>query len=136
MNTLTQVVGETWGLARITFIAALINISLNLYFIPRFGIMAAAINTAIAYLFLFAFMLVRANKKLNIDYELGRIGKLFFMFLAIVAVGSFIDFHVFTNLLIKAFLLICFPVGLFAVGFYTDSEKMVICNHLQNALRK
>jgi O-antigen/teichoic acid export membrane protein len=38
-----------------TLLSAIINITLNIIFVPKFGYIAAAITTTISYLFLFIF---------------------------------------------------------------------------------
>ena len=85
MNILTQLIGKTKGIALVTFAASVINITLNILLVPKFGILAAAVNTTIGYTALFILMLIKANRNIRLEYEYARIGKA--LFLAIMLVG-------------------------------------------------
>lgn len=55
------------------FLGALINIGLNYFFIPRWGISGAAVASVIAYLFIVLFNFTIAEKMYPVGYSLRRI---------------------------------------------------------------
>ncbi len=124
MNILTQLLGITKNVAWFTFAAAVVNISSNLIFVPRYGILAAAINTSVGYLLLFLFMFIRANKEISIEFEYGRIGKI--LLIALLFIGASLLFPIGNQLIqfiAKMILIAFFPLGLFLSGFMNKEEK-------------
>lgn len=65
----TKIIGSWW------MAAAVLNIGLNIIFIPRFGIIAAAIATLIAYLFIFVTILRYSQKYIKIRFDFKFIAK-------------------------------------------------------------
>lgn len=65
----TKIIGSLW------MTAAIVNIILNILFVPHFGIVAAAISTLIAYGIAFAVSLFYSRKNIEIKFELGFIAK-------------------------------------------------------------
>ena len=65
----TKIIGSLWMLA------ALINIVINIVFVPHYGIIAAAISTLIAYGFAFAVSLFYSVKYIKITFNFGFILK-------------------------------------------------------------
>lgn len=76
VNAVTVMAGRTRWLWAVSGIAALANIGLNLAFVPRFGPLAAAINTAVGYAILLGgvFLYMRRVCDPPIPYEWRRIG--------------------------------------------------------------
>lgn len=94
-----------------TIISALVNIALNFLFVPKYGMMAAAVNTFIAYLILFILIFIYSQKYFPIHYEYG---KFFLMILAGIflyfsAIGSaVICKNIFAVVITKSFVLSLF----------------------------
>lgn len=61
---------KTRRISSFTFLAAIINCGLNLFFIPSFGIMGAAYSTIISYVILSIMLTVDSKKLLNIKWPL------------------------------------------------------------------
>ena len=115
---------KTGGLAVITFVAALLNVGLNLYLVPRFGMMAAAVNAVIGYAALAAGAYFLARRVYPIPYEYSR-----WLRVIIVAVGSaFLALVVFStqpaliSIVGKSLLALAWPLLLYIVGFWTSQE--------------
>ena len=70
--------GKNFYMAFITMFCAGINIGLNFWLIPHFGIIAAAINTAIAFFIQDILSILASNKYYRINYEYFKLTKLFF----------------------------------------------------------
>ncbi len=56
-------------IAGLTIVAAPPDIGLNLLLVPRFGIMAAAVNTLIAFTVLFGLAYMAGQRDLSVRYE-------------------------------------------------------------------
>lgn len=69
INKKTNFIGKIW------VIAAILNIVLNLIFIPQFGIIAAAVTTLIAYTFTFTLTWFYSTKYLDFEFEFRSIVK-------------------------------------------------------------
>jgi Membrane protein involved in the export of O-antigen and teichoic acid len=59
----TKIIGSQW------MAAAALNVILNIVFIPRFGIIAAAVSTLAAYLFTLAITLIYSQKCIKIEFD-------------------------------------------------------------------
>lgn len=108
----------------VTAIGAAVNIGLNLVTVPRWGIMAAAVNTAIAYALLAVMHGVLAHRLYPIAWEYGR-----WMVLLLCAAATFLagqlGIHLgpWLNLMAKtALLLTLFPALLVLCGFPRGGE--------------
>lgn len=76
MNAVTMIAGETRWVWIATLLAASVNVMLNLLLVPVWGIMAAAINTAVGYAVLFLALSLYAQLRHGavLEYEWRRIG--------------------------------------------------------------
>lgn len=68
----TKIIGSLW------MISAVINVVLNIIFVPHFGIVAAAISTLAAYGFVFAVSMFYSQKYIKVKLEFGFIFKSIF----------------------------------------------------------
>jgi len=122
---LSHIVGNTRWIAIGTICTALVNIVLNLVFVPIFGVIAAAITTTVSYLFLLIFTFVIANKKYALPYEFGRLLKIFFS----VSVTYIASYSMVMNNIWFRFggklmlLLVLLPFILYISKFFKDEEK-------------
>ena len=118
--------------APIVIIGALaVNIGLNFWLIPRYGIMGATISTLASYVVFCALRYWASNLFFKVKYEWGRV-------FTILAVGSALigmfyltdslrgdvpsDTRLFLSLALKASLALSFPVLLFALHFFHERE--------------
>ena len=112
--------------AAVEWVAAIINIGMNLLLIPRFGITGAALATFISYLSLPILAGLVARQYLVVDYNWRRLFKISF---AVVSACGFLYFissrvglSLFSTILINFFILLSF----FGIGYYlliTDHER-------------
>jgi O-antigen/teichoic acid export membrane protein len=123
-NTLTLIAGKTRAVALVTTTAAAANIGLNLLLIPYWGVMAAALNTALGYAILSGFMFWRAQRIKPLAYEYQRFAKLALALLGFMVVGqALMQFHPLINLGIGIGLLAFLPLALAGLDFWTADEK-------------
>jgi len=110
----------TSWLPLVTGIAAVVTIGLNLLLIPRFGMMAAAWITLLAFMLEASGLWLVVRKAYVVPYEWRRIAKLFAVFGSMYAVGMspLLNFT-----LGKLALLLFLPFVLYAVSFFDDRER-------------
>jgi O-antigen/teichoic acid export membrane protein len=84
---------KTYLTSIFVLIAALINISLNFYFVPKYGFVGAAFTTLVAYLFLFLLSFIASQKLFNIKFKIIRIGVYFCISFGIALLMPFLELH-------------------------------------------
>lgn len=112
-----------------TLIAATVNIGLNFIFVPVYGIMAAAVNTLIAYILFYFLTLVKSDKFYKIPFESR---KLLVLIIAGSALASIIYFlpalNLFISIAVKLAIIISFPFILYLFNFYEKAELDILLN--------
>jgi O-antigen/teichoic acid export membrane protein len=103
----------------VTGIGAAVNVGLNFWLIPAYGMVGAAISTAAAYVVLFVGMTVYAQHVYPVQYQWRRV---------VTAVGAGVGLTVAaraTHLALAPSLLLvlAYPVALAALGFYLPAER-------------
>jgi O-antigen/teichoic acid export membrane protein len=129
---------RTGWIAALTILAAALNIGLNLLLVPRFGIMAAAVNTLIAFVVLFALVYVAGQRAFPIAYQWGRLMRLFVLALALFAVGWWLvpAENLLLSIVLKLALLASLPALLWLTGFLTPAEKARVVQGLGKLIRR
>jgi O-antigen/teichoic acid export membrane protein len=123
MNYLSMTRGETKYIPLSTLTAALLNLVLNLVFIPKFGIMAAAVNTAVGYGILALIMLIIALQSETPPIQYGRIAKLSLCSILVYIIGQFLlRSNPLTNISIGVGLTLSIPFLLVPLGFWSHRE--------------
>lgn len=117
---------NTKHIAWITIAAAVLNILLNLIFIPTFGIIAAAINTLISFLVFYVVTQIVSNNYYTIPFENSKL-----TLIIVVGVILSIPIYFFNHIkiefvFIKIFLSLLFPFILFVFNFYEKSELEIL----------
>lgn len=107
----------------ITAIGAGINIGLNIVTIPKFGMMAAAVNTTIAYFLLFIMMYFTSKKLYPVRYEKVRIVKIVAIGSLIFLIGVIVSFEsTILSVIFKLLLIACYPALLYIFKFFRATE--------------
>ena len=119
---------ETRYMALATVSGVVANIVLNLLLIPRFGIMAAAINTFVAYFVSLLIALVRASRTRIVSYEELRILKILVVCFIVYAIGVSVEMSSpYLEFLVRGLaILVGMPLGLWFVRFYTEQEIAMV----------
>ncbi len=111
------------------FITAILNIILNLFFIPIWGIYGAALATLCSQLFFFITMAIQAQKAYFIPYEWKKILTLFLLALLFLSISLTVsNVSIVFRLPIKVVLFISFPFVLRLFHFYDEVELIQIKN--------
>ncbi|HET8527372.1 MAG TPA: oligosaccharide flippase family protein [Gaiellaceae bacterium] len=103
----------------VTGIGAAVNIGINFWLIPRYGMVGAAISTAAAYVVLFVGMTVYAQSVYRVAYQWRRV---------ITCVGAAVALTLAARvaglaLAPSVLLVLAYPVALGALGFYLPAER-------------
>jgi O-antigen/teichoic acid export membrane protein len=124
MNTIMLVEKRTKWVPVFTGTAAAANVVLNLLFIPRFGIVAAAITTAVSYALLFALVFLSAQRMRPLPYEYRRVALILAAGVGVYSL-SLLGRAMLpsVSLLVKAGALVAFPVLLWILGFPNEVER-------------
>ncbi len=119
--------GNNQFVAYITLLCAGINIGLNFWLIPVYGMVGAAINTVIAFALLDLLSNIASNKYYKIPYEYLKILKLYIIGI-LVFLGSFYlsDLSILLRIFLKLVLIILFPFIIILSGYFTRKELMSI----------
>lgn len=112
-------------LAGLTIAAAALNIGLNLLLVPRFGILAAAVNTLVGFFALFVVVYVVGQRVSPIPYEWGRLLRLLALASLLFATGWWLipQDRLLLNIALDVVLLAALPALLWITGFFTPSER-------------
>ena len=99
--------------------AAALNVGLNFWLIPAYGMMGAAVSTAAAYVALFLGMLLNSQQVYPVPYQWRRVVTLS----TVAVVLSVIGYEVRSLPLSIAFC-VAYPLLLLPLGFYLPAERM------------
>ena len=119
--------GKNFYMAFITMLCAGINIGLNFWLIPQFGIIAAAINTVIAFFIQDILSIVASNKYYRINYEYLKLTKLFVTgSILFIACSFLLSDSLSVNISIKLVASFIFPFICLAIGCFEKRELIVM----------
>ncbi|MBV6418940.1 MAG: hypothetical protein DAHOPDDO_00150 [Ignavibacteriaceae bacterium] len=115
--------GKNFYMALITLFCAGVNIGLNFWLIPYFGIIAAAVNTAFAFLIQDLLSILASNKYYPIKYEYFKLTKIFLLgVLLYILVINILTSAIFMDLSIKVMASILFPILCLLFGCFEKRE--------------
>jgi O-antigen/teichoic acid export membrane protein len=103
----------------VTGVGAAVNVGLNLWMVPRWGMVGAAISTAAAYVALFVGMTLYAQRVYPVRYQWRRV---------VTCVGAAVGLTVAARaaqlaLAPSALLVLAYPLALAVLGFYLPAER-------------
>jgi O-antigen/teichoic acid export membrane protein len=111
----------------VTGISALVNVGLNFWMIPRWGINGAGASTVIGYGVLVFLGWLNAQRSYPVNYEWGRVIRIGALVSAILLASvEWIPQTGAVGYAIRAALIVAFPIGLIAVGAFSPGEQRVI----------
>ncbi|MEW6195439.1 MAG: oligosaccharide flippase family protein [Bacteroidota bacterium] len=124
---------KTFLIALITIVAGILNIVLNIIFIPIYGTIAAAYSTLISFIVFYFVTYITANKFYKIDYENFKIAQLILVSIIAFFVQEYIRFDsVLIMILVKFVFVFSFPFLLLLTGFYEKIELETIKTSLHS----
>jgi O-antigen/teichoic acid export membrane protein len=134
LKSLTLIAGKTRIVPVATLIAGLANVGLNLLLVPKIGVIAAAVDTAIGYFVLAVLVTVLAQRIRHIPYEWSRFLRMVIGALAVTGISRLIvPPAVEAKLVVDLALLLCFPILLTVLGFWTERERRYLRSLLRHS---
>src|SRR5207248_48577 len=103
----------------VTGFGAAVNIALNFWLIPKYGMVGASISTLVAYVVLFAGMTLYAQRVYPVPYQWRRVGTAVGVAVALTVAARATHFSLVPSLVLVA----AYPVGLALLGFYLPAER-------------
>lgn len=131
MNFLAQTVGETKEVSLATIFSGVLNVTLNLVLVPRYGIAAAAVNTSISSLTLLILMYILASRHEPLALEFVRLGKIATAVVLSLATGAILDEMMNVGFFAAVALPFVFISVLILSDFITKQERDVLLRSLQ-----
>ena len=114
---------QTKTLPLVTVAAGVTNVGLNLIFVPKYGYMAAAVNTFIAYGLQATVMYFLAQRAYRMPYEYARVLRMIAVGIATFALASAIPVGAgWTGLAVRLGILLTYPFLLTLTRFWTQDE--------------
>jgi len=124
---------KTAYIAIITIASAVLNIILNFVFIPKYGIMGAAVNTLIAFIFLYLFSDIVSNRYYRIGFENRKLLRLFILSIVVLWLITYLsNIALLIRVFFKLVIIIIFPLILAVVGYFNKKE----INAISGAIKK
>lgn len=119
--------GRNYYMAVITMLCAGINIGLNFWLIPKYGIIAAAVNTVIAFFIQDLLSILASNKYYKIHYEYFKLFKFFGAgFLLFIATEYVLTGNLIADISIKLLASMVFPIFCLVIGCFEKKELETI----------
>jgi O-antigen/teichoic acid export membrane protein len=119
----------------VTIGAGVINVVLNLWLVPHWGYMAAALDTFIAYALQAVVMYFLAQRAYALAYEAGRLVRLTFLAVAWAwALYALVVPQLWLDIGVKMALALTFPLGLWGIGFFSTNEILLLRRLKQRVL--
>jgi len=119
--------GKNFYMALITMFCAGINIGLNFWLIPQYGIIAAAVSTVIAFFIQDTLSILASNKYYPIQYEYFKLIKIFIAGIVLYIVTiNLLPGTLFTVILIKVVVSILFPFVCLLIGCFEKKELAAV----------
>jgi O-antigen/teichoic acid export membrane protein len=106
----------------LTISAAVLNVVLNLIWIPRFGILGAAWATVAGYALMAAWGGYLGGKLYPIPFECARLSRIVLASALSFGIATAAPLDLRVAIPIKLAALVAFPLGLYAFGFFRDDE--------------
>ena len=112
--------------------AAIINIILNIIFIPKYGMFAAAATTALSFFIMAVLAGIFSRKISGFNMEYRRILAIFFVGIGLFLISNYLNFGIVINIILKVLILVVYPFCLLLIKFYSLKE----IKHIKYYIRK
>ncbi len=114
---------KTKIMASLIIIIAILNLGLNILFIPYFKSVGAAMATLISQIIFFLLVLKYSQNIYYIPYELKKVGTMILLGLVLVIIGNlFNQMYLPLRLVLKLAIIFSFPIILYLFNFYEKIE--------------
>jgi len=129
--TSIQITKKTWIVTAIWPVIAIINIGLNLWFIPVWGRTGAALATLISFILINLSYFISGYYVYRVKYEYWKFICLF-AFTSLFYYGStFLSLGIFFNIIIKTLFLAIYCLAIFYSGYFTKNEIRAVTQKIR-----
>jgi O-antigen/teichoic acid export membrane protein len=119
--------GKTSYIGIITVLAGFLNVGLNIILLPRFGVIAAAYTTLIAFIVFYFVTKKISDRYYKIVYENDKILMLMITGIILYLLSSFLPVNgIFLSAGLRIVLILCFPFIMYLLNFYEKVELQTI----------
>jgi len=112
-------------------ISAFLSVILNLILVPKFSILGASYSILVAYIFLSVYMYFATQKLYTIDYNIKKVFLLFLSTLLFFLSSFFLKNNPCVYFQYKLFIILIYPLSVFASGYFSPKEKEKILKILK-----
>lgn len=120
---------NTKYVAYTTTIASLFNIGLNFWWIPKFGMMAAAYSTLISFILLYLITYYYSNRFYKIPFENSKLTVSIITGLILYLISTLVNnSDLLIRILVKSISLLAYPFILYFLKFYESAELVTLHN--------
>jgi O-antigen/teichoic acid export membrane protein len=109
-------------MAIFTGLAAICNITSNLYLMPRLGMIGAALSALFAYIVMMLSIFIVNQKLYRVEYEYGRI----FMIMSYLILAITVYYIFSPGIVIRLLLILIMPLLVPLLGLFREDEKAII----------
>lgn len=128
--------GKNHYIAFITIFCAGINIGLNFWLIPRYGMIGAAANTSVSFIILDVLSNAASGKYYKIPYEYFKLIKLFTLAVLLYILTDLTNqFDLILSVGVKLFSIVLFPILIIATGYFTKKELTLLKGAIKKWIR-
>lgn len=132
---------KTGWIPIVTVISGIVNVCLNLMWVPRYGIMAAAWATFLAYGVMLGLVWVSSQRIYSFPYEYKRLGQIILVGIILLITGYSLSFNsMLIEVLVRLAVWLTFPVILLAIGFFNigggEKGRAIIKQLLASTFKK
>ncbi len=121
----------------VTIVSGVCNVALNLWLIPRYGILGAAWSTFLSYGLMLILVWGISLRIYPLPYEYRRLGQIGMIAVGMATIGSFIQVdEVLLDLSLKGGIWLAFPMLLATSGFFTSDERQMVISFKQQLLER
>jgi len=119
---------KTFHLSAILIVSAIFNLGLNFLLIPVLGLFGAAMATLVSYIIWNALKSYYSHKFYQLSFDYRRLWQITIIgvVLYLISLNIAITDLIYLNILIKALILITYPLLFVIIPFFTADEKIVI----------
>jgi len=119
--------GKTSYIAIITVGAGLLNIGLNIIFLPIYGVIAAAYTTLISFIIFYAVTKKISDRFYHLSFENWKIFELMITGIILYLLSSLLPVKgIFLSSGLRLVLILCFPFIMYLLNFYEEIELQTI----------
>lgn len=115
---------KTWIVALIWPISAIANILFNIWLIPVYGRMGAAVATLLSVVIINISYLYALHKVYPVKFEYFKFLKILILLVIFNYAGTFVQLNIIPSILIKSLLLLMFLVALYYSGIFRKDELL------------